>query len=475
MNNYLTPGVYIEDLKNASPSSESGSLVAGFIGITQRGKVGVPVSVTSWNSFITNFSMGMDTPFIPNSDLAYAVYGFFQNGGKRCYIVRTAHSTAKVAACSLSGSEILINAKDEGTWGNSLKLDIEANASVAANFDIKVSLGTSIVEVIRNVSNTKGDRYWVDAVNDTSKYISGVSGTLTATEESATFSGGADGVSDIADADFTESLGMFDSVDDVNLISIPGQASEAVHTGISDYVNKRGDVFAVLDCLENATVDSVIEARKLIDCEAGELLFPWIKVVDPLSSTGKTRLCPPSGHVCGIISRIASSRGIWKTPAGTEAVVRGAVETATYISNADTDKLNPASVVPILPKANAGIVVWGGRSLSSDESMKYVSDVLLGINIKKTVYNNTQQYVFEPNNENTWNKVKATVESYLDLLWRSGGLKGSSASEAYFVKCDADLNTPEVISQGIMIAQVGYASHKPAEFLVFQFSHDLSN
>lgn len=476
MSEYFTPGVYIEDIPSVPPMEPASTSVGGFIGIAQRGKVGVPIHITSWNAYVENFAKNMDTPFMANSDLAYAVYGFFQNGGKRCYVIRAAHETAKAAESSLKDEEpaIIINAKDEGSWANTLKMAITADEENEGNFIITIKDGEdNVLEVLDDLSNTEGEEYWVDVVNNSSSYIQAVSGALVA-KDSITFTGGADGVDDIADTDFVSMLPMFDTVDDVSLIAIPGQTETAVLSGITSYVDNRKDVFCILDCPETSTVETVLALRKTISCTAGELLFPWIHVVDPLSTSSKLRVCPPSGHVMGVIARIITSRGIWKAPAGTEAIVRGAIETTVYLPQGETDRLNPAGIVSILPKANSGIVVWGARSLSADKSMKYVSDILLDIYIKKTTYNNTQQFVFEPNSHETWRKVQTTVESFLDTLWREGGLFGETAAQAYYVKCDEDLNTEAMRNSGKMLCEVGYASKKPAEFVIFRFSHDVS-
>ena len=476
MASYFTPGVYLEDLPSVAPMQSASTSNGGFIGTAQRGKVNVPTFVTSWNSYLEKFAGGMQTPFLADSDLAYAVYGFFQNGGKYCYVIRTASETAACASCtSLSEEDIIINAKDEGAWGNNLKIAITANADIPANFDITVKLNDNIVETITNLSNdTTDDYYWVNKVNTLSGYITGVSGTLAAKEDS-TFDEGADGIDDIDDNDYVNSLKYFDTCDDVNLIAIPGQTSSTVLNGITSYVDNRKDIFCVLDCPEVSTTESILALRKTLSCVAGELLYPWIKVVDPLSKSGNTRVCPPSGHMIGVIARIISSRGVWKAPAGTEAVLRGALETINYLSQEDTDQLNPAGIVSLLPKPNIGVVAWGARSISPDPTMKYVSDILLDIYIKKTTYNNTQSFVFEPNSQETWSKITVALETFLDTLWREGGLFGESASDAYYVKCDADLNTESVRNQGIMITEVGYASKKPAEFVVFRFNHNVAN
>lgn len=474
MGKYLSPGVYAESINNANAPIEAISAsTGGFVGITARGILNVPVLVTSWQNFLDTFAYGLETPFLANSDLAYSVYGFFQNGGTSCYIIRTA--SAKAAKASGKNETTTFEAKDEGTWGNKIKLSIKANADNASNFDITVKYNEDLVEQFTNVSNTESDiNHFIDVIEN-SKFISCVTGTLAVTANDITFTGGADGIEDIADADYQKALNLFDAVDDVNLICVPGQVSEGMITSILAYAENRGNVFAIVDGPKAADVTAIKDFRKPLSCRCGAMYYPWIKVSDPLSKTGKLRDCPTCGHIMGVYARIIQERGIWKAPAGTEASIRGAVDVVKLLTKEETDALNSAHINAVLPKANYGIVVWGARSLSTVAGMTYVSDVLLNVNIKEAIKNGTQWAVFEPNNSALWTRVQTTVETFLDGLWRDGGLVGNRASEAYFVKCDADLNPEDVRNAGKLICEVGYAPAKPAEFIIFRISHSISN
>lgn len=479
MAEYLAPGVYVEDIKSAPVIESVSTSTGGFIGMAQRGPLNTPVYITSWNAYINNFAYGMLSPFIADSDLAYAVYGFFQNGGKRCYVMRVASDTAKVAKATFTptGEETYptIQAKDAGAWANSMKMSIAANEDNASNFDITITLNSDVVETFTNVSNTTtDDNYWIDLVNSQSNFIIAVTGDLHVTSTDGTFSGGADGVDDVDDADFTSALSNLDTLDDLNLLAIPGQTSDAVNKALMSYCEGRGDVFALMDAPKASTVESVRTLRKTMSCKNGALFFPWIRVTDPLSSSGKLRDCPSVGHVMGVYARIINERGVWKAPAGTEANVRGAIEVLTTVTTGDLEALNPAGIISIMPKTNYGIVIWGARDLHPDSSMKYVTDVLLDTFVKKSVYEGTQSFVFEPNDQTTWTQVTTTVQTFLDGLWRDGAFKGETAAEAYYVKCDEDLNTEAVINQGQMICEVGYANKKPAEFVIFRFSHSVA-
>ena len=314
MNNYLSPGVYAESSNKAiAPIEAVSASTGGFVGMTVRGAVNTPTLVTSWQDFLNKFAWGMETPFLVNSDLAYSVYGFFQNGGNKCYIIRTASSSVAKATCS--ASDTTFTAKDEGSWANKMKLSVTANKDNSKNFDIEIEYNGDVVEKFTNVSNTVSDsNYFIDVIEG-SKFITCQTGTLKATTESVAFSGGEDGITDITDEDFKKSLQLFDSVDDVNLICVPGQVSESVTKSVLAYAENRGNVFAIVDGAKSASVEDIVAFRKKLSCKNGAINYPWIKVSDPLSKTGKLRDCPACGHVMGVYARVIQERGIWKAPA----------------------------------------------------------------------------------------------------------------------------------------------------------------
>lgn len=90
--------------------------------------------------------------------------------------------------------------------------------------------------------------------------------------------------------------------------------------------------------------------------------------------------------------------------------------------------------------------------------------------IEKSVETGTQWAVFEPNDEDLWSRVTRTVTNFLTDLWRQGALMGGSPREAFYVKCDSALNTPDTMILGRLIVEVGVAPVRPAEFVIFRFS-----
>ena len=265
---------------------------------------------------------------------------------------------------------------------------------------------------------------------------------------------------------------MVDVIDDVTFVAIPGQTSKVVNDALISYCEEH-TLFPILDMPVGSTAEETKAYRKSISAFTGALTHPWGKVNDPLTNTLK--LVPNAGHVMGVYARIIESRGIHKAPAGVDAVVRGFIEMEYQLTPAQISTLNPVGVICITSRPNAGIVIWGARSLNSkDTTMKYVTDGLLNINIKKSLYNGTQFAVFEPNDEALWSKVQATCKSFLETLRLQGALKGT-ADEAYFVTVDSSNNTDDTIANGELHIDIGYAPVKPAEFVIIKLAHSIDN
>jgi phage tail sheath protein FI len=92
--------------------------------------------------------------------------------------------------------------------------------------------------------------------------------------------------------------------------------------------------------------------------------------------------------------------------------------------------------------------------------------------IEKSVEDGTQWVVFEPNTAQTWIRIKASLENFLDQQWRAGALAGSKPEEAYRVRVGLGQTMSETdIDLGLVITEVAIAPSKPAEFVVFRFSH----
>lgn len=478
MGNYLRPDVYVERTgSGATPISGVGTATAGFVGIANRGIVGKAELVTSWTEFVSKFARGLETPFVKNSDLAYAVYGYFQNGGGTAYVVRTATESAKSATGEIGVDGVEVTAYDEGEWANTkLKVSVVEDGGL---FDIVVSYDGEIVEVFEGLNNDADDvQFYADIVNGGSKFIKVGIGTLA--EGEVTLAGGIDGITGLEDTDYLGEKGLkgLDFVNEVSIVAVPGQTSQAVLQGVLDYASNRKDCFGILDLPMNIDTEGAKLAKETLggnsDKETlggnyGASYYPWGKVVDPLGK-GKLRLTPPSGHIAGIYARTDRERGVHKAPAGIEATVKGFVEMERPLSNGDIEILNPLGVNCIVAKPNKGIVVWGARLVTPHMDRTYVSDMRLDIHIEESLFEGTQWTIFEPNDEKLWGSITAQVKAFLYGKWSDGALFGETPEEAYFVKCDAELNPQEIRDAGKVIVEVGYAKKKPAEFTIFRLT-----
>jgi len=189
-------------------------------------------------------------------------------------------------------------------------------------------------------------------------------------------------------------------------------------------------------------------------------------------------ILPPSSAVAGIYARVDNERGVWKAPAN--VCVSSVLEPVLKISDDDQEGLNVdpdagKSINAIRFFTGKGILVWGGRTLAgNDNEWRYISVRRFYNMVEESVKKSSSWVVFEPNDANTWVKVKAMIENYLITLWRQGALAGPSPEKSFFVKVGlGETMTALDILEGRMIIEIGMAAVRPAEFIILRFSHKM--
>lgn len=472
MDKYTSPGVYVESVSSVVSVDDSLSTgIGGFIGIAERGPK-FPVLISSWQEYIDTFARDMDSPFLANSSLAFAVYGFFQNGGKRCYVQRaaddrTVQSSATVSYTPKGGGEAItlftLKAIEGGAWGNKLSCEFRMSQKEGISI-LTIKYNENTVEIF------KAPWWGLASAIATSRFVvlTGSMGDEPELDPNAelrvdsAFTGGADSNHPVID--LWRAGGM---VERLNYITVTDE--EVLRGG--------ADTFFDVIAGRKETVIIVCSDRGLLGGDTGSLpperiivYYPLVNVSDPLNS-GALREVSPVGHVMGVFARIAQERGIWKAPAGTECTLKGVVSVAEPV---DVGELRAKGVNAIIYKPNYGVVIWGAMTQALNNDMAYVTDVLLDCYIKSAIDTALQPAVFEPNNSALWIRVKADIESILDTLWRAGGLAGSEASQAYYVKCDEELNPESVRDAGELRVEVGYARNRPAEFIIVKVAHSIN-
>jgi phage tail sheath protein FI len=394
MPQYLSPGVYVEEVEGgAKPIAGVGTSTAGFIGqvadnVTmppQPGQfevdslgnpvldslgdpipipysvapAGEPQLVTSWEQFKNKFG-DFQTG---NSTLAHGVYGFYNNGGTRCWVTRVTD---------------------------------DSNATAVGN-----------------------------------------------------------------------ALDGFRAIDEIAIVAVPGSLDANIQGAVLDHCENAGDRFAILDGQQVTSFTPADIQGGVRDSNYAALYFPWIGVYDPVTSANI--YAPPSGHMAGIYSRVDTQRGVHKAPAN--EVIRGAVGVESRLSKADQDGLNPDGI-NVIRAFNGNITVWGARTLGGDANTewKYINVRRLFLFLRESIDEGTQWVVFEPNTPDLWAKITRNVTAFLTVVWRDGALFGSTPQEAFYVKCDAETNPPEIRDLGQVITEIGVAVVKPAEFVIFRIS-----
>lgn len=472
MANYLHPGVYVED-KNFGevPIMEGGATSIGaFVGFTHRVKK-EPVLVTSWTDFVNKTSLGVSTPFMKNSYLAYSVYGFFNNGGQVAYIVSATDGTEEYAKGVIhvdenqEQKEISFTAKDAGSWANGLEIKISAG-SKAGFFNVEISKKGNVLEIHRDVSFGNENNI-MKALNDGSQFVNVDTDVteLTGTGElSVELTGGKDGLSNVSDNDLIKAMKKFDSVDTINLLVIPESQSEELTAEALAYASSRKDLFFIGDGKLNDTFETIQTFKEKFQEDSGALYYPWIEVNDPIGTSKRTKFVPSAGYVAGVIARTDSERGIFKAPAGVQATLRGVIGLKEVITDAQQDILNPKAINVIRAFPDTGIVIWGARTMSN----KYINEIRELKYVQHTILNTTKWAVFEPNGPDLWRRIRNQITSFLRGRYEQGAYKGSSEEEAFFVKCDEELNPPSEVNAGRVNTEVGIATNKPGEFIIFR-------
>lgn len=186
------------------------------------------------------------------------------------------------------------------------------------------------------------------------------------------------------------------------------------------------------------------------------------------------QVLPPSPAIAGVYSTVDASRGVWKAPANVG--FQDVSATTFQISDELQDNMNihdtGKSINAIRAFTGKGILVWGARTLDGNSNdFKYISVRRFYIMVEESAKKAANVFVFEPNDGNTWVKVRAMIENYLTNLWRLGALAGSKPEQAFYVKVGlGQTMTFDDILNGKMIVEIGMAPVRPAEFIILRFS-----
>jgi uncharacterized protein len=218
---------------------------------------------------------------------------------------------------------------------------------------------------------------------------------------------------------------------------------------------------------ESREVAEIQTWRHRFDSTYAALYFSWVLVYDPLQLGGNTvRAIPPSGHVVGTYAHFDLLTGVHRAPANFE--LNWIQDLLVDVDASTQGILNPMGINCLRSFPGRGLRVYGARTVSSDPSWIYVNVRRLMMMIEKAAETSLQWAVFEPNNFKLRISVTSALTVFLESIYEAGALAGATDNEAFFVKCDAQNNPPEITDAGQFIAEVGVAPAIPAEFIIFR-------
>lgn len=467
MPDYKTPGVYTEENPHLPPSIASvETAIPAFIGYTEKAHwkekddlINVPFRIASMLEFEQYFGYpdpekeSLSVVFDSNGEVSarvdeskrskflmhYSMQLFFANGGEVCWIT---------AVGNYLDRETRIEGKD-------LKDGLTAVAKInevtllvfpdSVNLETKEEYYDVHIQSIQQCAFLK-DRFTVMDVYHTAGNLWTV---------------------DIADL----RAGLALTTDELKYAAV---YVPKLYTGIDYYYKLTED--PAKDNDELISIVGIPDAEKLSDL-LKDKNTQYLRAKNAV--TNLQMLLPVSAAIVGVYAQIDHTRGVWKAPANIN--ITNAIRPEFLITPSQQDDLNidavaGKSINVIQSFAGRGpAIIWGARTLAgSDNEWRYISIRRFFNMVEESVKNSTQQFVFEPNDRNTWVKVKSMVEHYMSQQWRAGALMGATTREAFFVRVGLGETMTELdILEGRMIVEIGMAVVRPAEFIMLRFVHKM--
>ena len=411
-----------------------------------------------------------------------------------------------------------LEAAYEGAWGNQLRMRIDAiDPKVSKDFPNAFNLtvrdvGSNVTELFRNVTTVDGSRR-IDKVLENESRLVRLS-VLPKSRGLPTAHRNPNPREDIWKIDDL-SAKVLTKVEDGGVLSTAdfiGPGKDVGKQGL--YALRDADLFNLL-CIPPYQADGNIEyaselladalafcaerrAMMLVDPPAewhnkdaavagfnapdsqftgnsnnknAAFYFPRLKQPNPLRD-GQLEEFAPCGALAGVFARTDTTRGVWKAPAGLDAMLGGVPQLSVPLTDGEIGELNPLGINCLRTMPAAGRVVWGARTLSGADRLssdwKYIPVRRTALFIEESLYRATQWIVFEPNDEPLWSQIRLNIGAFMHDLFRKGAFQGTTPKDAYFVKCDKETTTQSDINLGIVNIVVGFAPLKPAEFVVIK-------
>ncbi|NNF33262.1 MAG: phage tail sheath family protein [Saprospiraceae bacterium] len=485
--NYSSPGVYIEEISKLAASIQNvPTAIPAFIGHTEFAKnrdgdglvnvpfiinsireyevnFGGPLPETDVEIFIEEFEDGSHPQIIIRSgseslgsrfNMYYALQHFFENGGDTCYIVSVGdyHSDLKMAKDSLLNGLQSIEAIDEIT----LILFSEAQGIGDHDSSDYYEIAQQALEQCERLK----DRFAIIEVHKTA-----FDNDLTAISDPIN----NDGIRDKLNYHLKWGAAYYP-----NLETTLKQIFDRSKILVTDHI-------LIKESGSKVSHPVSLVGKKLLDPETKDDLANLRKGIYKTIEAQLNNIqiiLPPGPAIAGIYSRVDSARGVWKAPAN--IAIDATIKPTVTIDNQLNERLNidPSegkSINAIRKFSGKGTVVWGARTLAgNDNEWRYISVRRFFNMVEESVKKATGAFVFEPNDANTWVRVRSMIENFITIQWRNGALAGAKPDHAFYVRVGiGETMTAQDILEGRMIIEIGMAVVRPAEFIILRITHKM--
>ena len=248
------------------------------------------------------------------------------------------------------------------------------------------------------------------------------------------------------------------------MINAAARHTSTITTLISN-TQTRGDAIAVIDpVLYGDTVQGAVTEAGTRNTSYAAMYWPWCQVVDP--DTGQAVWVPASTLIPGVYAfndRIAAP---WFAPAGlNRGTLSTVVRAERKLPNTDRDTLYQGKVNPIATFPNAGVVVFGQKTLQTRATaLDRVNVRRLLIALKSFISQIANNLVFDQNTIATRNSFLSQVNPYLESVQQRQGLF------AFKVVMDDTNNTGDVIDRNQLVGQIFIQPARTAEFVILDFN-----
>lgn len=259
--------------------------------------------------------------------------------------------------------------------------------------------------------------------------------------------------------------------------ALDDEATRLIHARMIEQCSRLRYRVAILDSLDEEQPRNVqrffAPDLRQRDWRFAAAYYPWLKVPD-LTRTREavTRRVAPSGHVAGIYARNDHLRGVHHAPAN--LAMEFVTDVGLDISDELQESLNEDGIDVIRAFPGRGIRVWGARSLSLEQQWRFIHVRRLLSYIEECIEHSAQWTVFRSNDADLRRALVHSLNVFLEGIRSTGGLKGASSAESFYVKCDDTNNSPATVDAGLLICEIGVAIAAPMEFIVFELRQSVT-